>query len=638
MPNPKTRFYPSTGEGFITMDGGLNNKFPKQIIPDNETPDCLNVVFNDGGVETREGTSKVNTAAIGSFTIMGLYTRHAQDETQTMVAWANGTAYDLQSTSFITIGSAQSVFTTTARIGAAEYENNIYFGDGSNIPYKYNGTDFTRHGIYAPTDSVGVATNATAGNLTGDYTWKVTYVNSNSVESDVNSASATWAGVGESALITSIPVAPQSWGVNSRKLYRTETSGSVYKLVATISNNTQTAYTDNIADASLGADAPTDQGVPPTYDIIEYGADRLFMNDPTNLNYIWYTELANPYVVKATNFRRFGDNSGAQVRGIKFYNNGIVITGDDRMQFLYMPSSDDTTWLDITLKVPYGSKSPFGLVPFKDRLIFPATENEKFVGFGSVVGNTIEPDATFLTVLTAGGDLVSTKIEPDMELVQDAQVKKISGLAFKNKVYFCVTYQAGNTDNNRIYVLNYENDVLSDVQKFSWAPWTGLNAQQFTIYNDELYYGSNAGDGFVYKMLDGTYNDDSSAIDSYHWTKEFPGFKGEENNQKDFRYLYVLHTVPGDWKMNARYRKDGDAGTGNVTEIDLNPGSSLYGTAVFGTDQFNAGTDSKETLISLGGLAGKRVQFRFDNQNTANQYFKIFWIKYAYNKKGYRRI
>lgn len=42
-----------------------------------------------------------------------------------------------------------------------------------------------------------------------------------------------------------------------RKLYRTVAGGSTWKLVDTIANNTATSYPDNIADGSLGADAPS---------------------------------------------------------------------------------------------------------------------------------------------------------------------------------------------------------------------------------------------------------------------------------------------------------------------------------------------------------------------------------------------
>lgn len=55
--------------------------------------------------------------------------------------------------------------------------------------------------------------------------------------------------------LTAIPIGGAL--VTARKLYRTAAGGSAYLLLATISNNTATTYTDNIADASLGVGAPT---------------------------------------------------------------------------------------------------------------------------------------------------------------------------------------------------------------------------------------------------------------------------------------------------------------------------------------------------------------------------------------------
>lgn len=55
--------------------------------------------------------------------------------------------------------------------------------------------------------------------------------------------------------LTAIPIGGSL--VTSRKIYRTVAGGSTYLLLATIANNTATAYTDNIADAALGAGAPS---------------------------------------------------------------------------------------------------------------------------------------------------------------------------------------------------------------------------------------------------------------------------------------------------------------------------------------------------------------------------------------------
>ena len=45
--------------------------------------------------------------------------------------------------------------------------------------------------------------------------------------------------------------------VTARRLYRTAAGGAEYFLVATIADNTTTAYVDNIADGALGAGIPT---------------------------------------------------------------------------------------------------------------------------------------------------------------------------------------------------------------------------------------------------------------------------------------------------------------------------------------------------------------------------------------------
>ena len=140
----------------VLFDGGLNTKFERSIIPDNESPDCLNVVFTNGAVATRGGTSKLNTTAVGSFVFDGLYTRRGDDSAETMIAFAGGSAWGLAGTTFTTIGSAQSVFTTANRVAAAQYRNNLFIGNGGVIPYKWNGSDFTRHGVYPLTNTVSI--------------------------------------------------------------------------------------------------------------------------------------------------------------------------------------------------------------------------------------------------------------------------------------------------------------------------------------------------------------------------------------------------------------------------------------------------------------------------------------------------
>ncbi len=626
--------YPQKGR--LSLDGGQNNKFERSLIGDNETPLAYNVVFSNGAVGTRGGSSQLNTTAVGSFVNDGLYTKHdAVTAGETMVAFFGGTMYQLLTTTFTTVASAQSVFTAGNRVAATEYQNHMFVGNGGVTPYKYNGTYFTRHGVPQATGIVSLA--SIAGDIAaGTYMYKIGFMNSQAVEGDVGTAVTIVLSASGNVSITSIPVAPISHGVNQRRVYRTLVGGSSFKLVTTIANNTATTYTDSTTDANLGATAPTDQGEPPKYSVVCYHQNRLFCNDATNLNYLWYSELAEPYTFKVNNFQRVGDNTGDLLRSIVPYQNNILIGCQNSSYILYMPSTDPADWSVIRITAMFGTKSPFGAFGFQNKMMMPAVVNSKFVGFAAINGTDIDPTTTVLTAMTAGGELYSDKIEPDMFDVVASQADKISAITYKNKAYIALTKGSGNLTNNRVYVFDYSIGNLSKDQKFSWIPWTGLQASQFTVYNGNLYFGSANAVGLVHQAETNTYTDGagSTAIDSYFWTKEFSGYAGHERYVKDFRKLILLIDVVGAFYMDFSYRVDSDNSDGSTTVIDLTTSSSLWGSMTWGSSSWGAGVLQREVTISLGQARGRRIQFKFSNQNTVNQPFKIHGINYTYNIRG----
>lgn len=115
-----------------------------------------------------------------------------------------------------------------------------------------NGASFTPLAVPgAPT----VAINAVAGNLNGAYTYKVTFVTANG-ETTGGTTSASVSPASQQVNLSAIPTGPT--GTTARKIYRTAAAGAdgTQKLVTTIADNTTTIYTDNLADASLGAVLP----------------------------------------------------------------------------------------------------------------------------------------------------------------------------------------------------------------------------------------------------------------------------------------------------------------------------------------------------------------------------------------------
>lgn len=126
---------------------------------------------------------------------------------------------------------------------------------------------FRTSGRYLPaktmaplTACVAALAGAGAGNVeNGNHSWKYTYVHSGGGESAPAATSNVLNVVDKTTngqvSLTGITVGPT--GTTARKVYRTVTGDAGnYKLVGTISDNVTTVMTDNVADASLGANAP----------------------------------------------------------------------------------------------------------------------------------------------------------------------------------------------------------------------------------------------------------------------------------------------------------------------------------------------------------------------------------------------
>ncbi len=131
--------------------------------------------------------------------------------------------------------------------------NAIIIDYGSDILLKHGG-DIKFTSVTAPTACTGALAGAGAGNVdNGTHYYKITFVNeAGETELGTNSNSVTVSDntTDGQVSLTDIPVST-SGSVTARKIYRTKAGDSNYYLVDTISDNTTTTYTDNIADSSL---------------------------------------------------------------------------------------------------------------------------------------------------------------------------------------------------------------------------------------------------------------------------------------------------------------------------------------------------------------------------------------------------
>ena len=621
------------------FDGGLNSKYEPQIIGDNEAQSCANVVFDDlGGCATRQGFSQLNTALVNSNACDGLFTANWNNRNQSMLAWFGTDMMVLSGTTFVTIPSAQGNYATGAGKCTDMYQDVLFIGDGST-PYKYDEGVYTRHGVEVPSFPADGADRTAAGNLAGNYHYQLSYVNTQVVEGNISTGTATLVATagGEQIIVTGIAVPQQSFGVNAKYLYRTiESSGisGTYYFVASLAASI-TTYTDNIASSALGVAAPTDAGKPPNYNYIKTFQERVFTNDSQNPMYLWYSNIGDPFTFASTNFIKIADGDGEKITGLGIQGNSLVVFKENSVWLIYMPSTDDTGWIRIRSNAKYGFASHKSIVEYEKQLMYMGQQNRLVTGFYALVGTDTEPDATSLRSSAMYGDSKADRIEPDIKLLQDANKEYSSSIAFDNKLWFSVTYGATNTVNNRVYQFDFvRRDTSRKVG--SWVPFTGMSFNDFAVYGGELYAGGSDSTGFVYKLQDGTYSDNGVAIDSFYETKELDGGKNHRHFDKDFRQANFTVETLGDWNMRIHRRVDSEKGSGDAIDVNLDAGGTNWGAGVWGVDTWGGGKDREDIKMELGQSQGTRIAFKFTNLNTVGSAFKVVRGNVYYNRRGLR--
>tara|TARA_R100001530_G_scaffold2960_4_gene4639 strand:+ start:927 stop:2873 length:1947 start_codon:yes stop_codon:yes gene_type:complete len=259
----------------IGTDGFTGTKNLAQTQP-TQLIQAMNIDYAGGSMRKEGGSTKYNSTPItGNTAILSGYDWNPDTiGTQRMVVYtdAGKLLKDTGGGDFaVTLKSSldTSALGVFVEAGSEEAANNkkLFFFNGVDAPQVLSGdgattSDIGATGVTAPTAPTVALAGAGAGNLDTSvvYTYKITYVNANG-ETTVGTVSSniTPTGGDGQVSLTSIPVSSHG-SVSSRKIYRTEGGGATYKLLATLSDNTTTVYTDNIADGSLGAIPPATNG------------------------------------------------------------------------------------------------------------------------------------------------------------------------------------------------------------------------------------------------------------------------------------------------------------------------------------------------------------------------------------------
>lgn len=121
--------------------------------------------------------------------------------------------------------------------------------------------------------------------------------------------------------------------VTSRKLYRTAAGGSTYLLLATLADNTTTVYTDNVADASLGAGAPSANTTSDPMLAMLIASARKVAEDRTGRAFITQTweKVLDAFPV---NELELGMLPGQSIASVKYYDSAGALQTMDAADYV----------------------------------------------------------------------------------------------------------------------------------------------------------------------------------------------------------------------------------------------------------------------------------------------------------------
>lgn len=238
-------------------------------------------------------------------------------------------------------------------------------------------------------------TEGAAGNLNGVYYYRLTFVTANG-ETEYGTASAPITVVDKKVELSSIPTGTTK--CTARKIYRTAAGASAYacQYVGTISDNTTTTYSDNLADGSLGSSVPSSNT---TGGVMSIGATKIFVVN----NQI--TAIGSNVGLHGSLAAYFGESAGRAVtsgQGNSFYGSGsgryvtegdmntfgggasgfYTTTGDNNSFYGYGACSDNTTGSN---NCAFGAYAGYWQSTGVNSLQTP--ENSVYIGYNSKSGS-----------------------------------------------------------------------------------------------------------------------------------------------------------------------------------------------------------------------------------------------------------
>ncbi len=471
--------YIATIENFRT----LAQKTQDEIIQPNIGREAYNLRFDEryGSVEKRQNRSTyANMSSLGTAKLIGAYRYYKNSDNTKYQLVAYDTVLKVGNDITGAFSNIKTGLVTDKHFTWITYKSLCFAFNGIDNNVVYDGSNCENMGVPIPTAPSGVDSGV-AGNPNGAYKYKVSYEIDDYQEGTVSVASDTVTVVTNKITVT-IPVSTNT-RVTKRILYRTQASGTIYYYCATISNNTATTYTDDIADASLDTTitAPTDYGAPDPYKYSCLHGSRIFLGrNPTYKSRVIYCDVrsltAYPDVFPANNYFDVLKDNGEELTFLGEDNYGQLVAMKPSAVVVVNTDTDDPVgWSGYNRVVSInGCISPYSAVKTNMGVIYLSRFGESKKRLMVWNGSSAQP--------------IFEEIEPILSAIFDNRLENVVGY-YHNNCYL-LSYNDDSDENiynNRLLIIDLmTGSWVIDYKNIScFCSWNSTNDW------GELYTGSS---------------------------------------------------------------------------------------------------------------------------------------------------
>jgi hypothetical protein len=342
------------GMNSLAEDLDLEDRWVKQANNCRFEPQPHSIDKRDPVTHYNEVVAGVPTS-IGSGPMLGLYRFYTSTGVIKFVG-VHGTSCYVGDDATGTWTAIRTSLTEGKRISFETYKDQVIMSNGFDAPFVYDGSS---DNVTWELGSCKAVLGTGAGNLdpSATYYYAISF-DSDTVNSGAVSNTVTTDGSNQQIELTNIPLGPV--GTTNRKIWRTNGDGSTLFLIDEIINNTQTTYTDNIADTDTTVLTTGTRGDPfasvtdsiPLGSILKIHRERLFISgDPTYPNKIYYSAVYLPhYILQNTNddFMEISPEDNDEIMGIPIQLGVMICIKKNTIRKIHVTNpqsgADPSTW------------------------------------------------------------------------------------------------------------------------------------------------------------------------------------------------------------------------------------------------------------------------------------------------------